>query len=172
MCPQNSETFKSRASAFIHSRVGSVVCFVSVAALAWTLTEHVLYTTTPSLSERLFWKSYDRSSIDRVKRGDFIIFDQYLPEPKGETRSVIKRVTCGPGDTLAVKGDSYFCNEQYLGMAKHKTLLGSDLTPFVFNGPVPQGSVFAMGDHKDSYDSRYWGFKEISKVNARAWAIF
>lgn len=172
MCQPSNKGLGSRLSAFARSRVGSVVCLIATVGLAWTLTEHLLVTTTPSLSQRVFWKSNDISNIDTVKKGDFIIFDQYLPEPKKETRSVIKRVACASGDTLSVQGDSYYCNGQYLGIAKHKSLLGNPLTPFVYNGTVPQGSVFAMGDHRDSYDSRYWGFKKLNAVNARAWAIF
>jgi signal peptidase I/conjugal transfer pilin signal peptidase TrbI len=170
--PSNSIDLKSRVSAFVHTRIGTVLCLLLSAGLAWFLTEHVLVTTTPSLSQRVFWRSYDQAGIATVKRGDYVIFDQYLPEPRKETRSVIKRVACGPGDTLSVKDDYYYCNGQYLGMAKHKTIMGSTLTPFVYNGVVPKGSVFALGDHKDSYDCRYYGFKDISKLNARAWAIF
>lgn len=158
--------------AFAKSPVGSVVCFGVAGLASWLLASHLLITTTPSLSERVFWKTSDRAKIESVQRGDFVIFDQFLPEPKQEVRSLIKRVACGPGDTLTVTGDSYFCNGQYLGLAKHKTRMGSPLTPFVFNGVIPPGNLFAMGDHKDSYDSRYWGFKEISKINARAWAFF
>jgi len=163
---------RARLSSFAHTRVGSIVCLVLAAGIAWMASERVLITTTPSLSNRVFWRSLDRAKIASVKRGDFIIFDHLLPEPKHEIRSVIKRVGCGPGDNLAVKDDYYFCNDQYIGLAKHKTILGNPLTPFVYNGVIPQGVVFAVGDHRDSYDSRYWGFQEIKGIQARAWAIY
>lgn len=157
--------------ALFTTRMGKVACLIISAALAWVVTEHLMITTTPSLSERVFWKSRVRSEIKSVKTGGFVVFDMYLPEPKGETRSLIKRVGCSAGETLKVTGDDYYCNDRYIGKAKHKTLMGSPLTPFVYNGPVPEGKVFAVGDHKDSYDSRYWGFLDLDKVEARAWAI-
>lgn len=151
--------------------MGMVACLIISAAVAWVVTEHLMVTTTPSLSERVFWKTRDREAIKTVKTGGFVVFDMYLPEPKGETRSLIKRVGCSEGETLKVEGDDFYCNGNYLGKAKHKTLMGSPLKPFVFNGTVPYGKVFAVGDHKDSYDSRYWGFLDLNKVEARAWAI-
>jgi signal peptidase I/conjugal transfer pilin signal peptidase TrbI len=167
-----NSSFGGKVSAFCHTLSGIAFCMTLSAGLAWFLADHVLVTTTASLSQRVFWRSFDRKDIVNTKQGDFVIFDQYLPEPRKETRSVIKRVTCGPGDSLVVKDDEYYCNDRYLVRAKQNTLMGSPLVPFVFNGVVPQGKVFATGDHIDSYDSRYYGFKDISKVYARAWALF
>jgi signal peptidase I/conjugal transfer pilin signal peptidase TrbI len=32
--------------------------------------------------------------------------------------------------------------------------------------------MFVMGEHKDSYDSRYFGFVDKSRILARAYPIF
>jgi type IV secretory pathway protease TraF len=53
-------------------------------------------------------------------------------------------------------------------MAKVITLKGATLPMFVFNGKVPDGMLFVSGQHKDSFDSRYWGFLEQRRVEAIA----
>ena len=43
-------------------------------------------------------------------------------------------------------------------MAKEISLQGKKLTAFKYAGTVPEGKMFLTGSHKDSYDSRYFGF--------------
>ena len=43
---------------------------------------------------------------------------------------------------------------------------------FAFNGKIPSDFMFVMGEHKDSYDSRYFGLKEKSRVRAKLYPIF
>ena len=61
-----------------------------------------------------------------------------------------------------------FCGNRFLGVAKTKSMKGEPVQPFVFNGIVPINKVFATGGHKDSYDSRYFGFVERSKITGLA----
>ena len=66
----------------------------------------------------------------------------------------------------------FFCNGEYLVRAKDFSLKGEPLQHFTFNGPVPKGFMFVMGQHKDSFDSRYFGFVEKSRILAKAYPIF
>jgi len=78
---------------------------------------------------------------------------------------VTKKVGCVAGDLLEVrKGNAFFCNHVLIGHAKDKTKDGQPLNVFLFNGTVPEGKLFAFGTNKDSYDSRYFGFVDVAKV--------
>lgn len=78
---------------------------------------------------------------------------------------VSKKVGCIEGDRLEVKnGNAFYCNNVLIGYAKKTTKDGQPLTMFNFNGVVPKGKIFAYGTNKDSYDSRYYGFVDVSKV--------
>ena len=93
---------------------------------------------------------------------------------QGKPQSLIKEVTCVPGDALQVdtRNRFFYCNGQYLGMAKVITLKGALLPMFVYSGRIPGGRLFVSGRHRDSFDSRYWGFLDARNVRAIATPIF
>ena len=130
-------------------------------------------TLTPSLSHRIFWVSRNPHSIGR---GDYVFFeDAELARTVGkpEHPNIFKIIRCDAGDTLTVDADKrFFCNGEFLGVAKDYSLKGEKMHSFNFNGKIPKGSMFVMGDHKDSYDSRYFGLKDKSRIRAKLHPIF
>jgi len=130
------------------------------------LCSRLAFAISPSVSHRLFL--LERSG--RVPRkGDYVIFSFASPLlESGKRQRLIKQVACEPGDTLKVdiRNRFFYCNGNYLGMAKVITLKGKTLPLFVYNGQVPEGMLFVSGQHKDSFDSRYWGFLDQQEVEA------
>lgn len=128
---------------------------------------------TPSLSHRVYWVS---RNPHRVGRGDYVFFeDAELARKVGkpEHPNIFKLIGCDEGDTLTVDaGRRFFCNGVFLGAAKDYSLTGDKMQSFAFNGKIPLGYMFVMGEHRDSYDSRYFGLKEKSRVRARLYPIF
>ncbi len=128
---------------------------------------------SPSLDQNvfLFKKGLDRE----LKNGDVIKFKMTKQTPYSPTKDIdyAKEIKCLPGDTLVTKGLEYYCNDQLLGRAKTIDSQGRPVTTFFqYGGVVPNDSYFVMGTHKDSHDSRYWGFvdkKEITGV--MVWGI-
>ena len=128
---------------------------------------------TPSLAHRIFWVSKDPQ---QVGRGDYVFFeDAELAKAVGkpEHPNIFKIIRCDEGDTLTVDAEKrFFCNGDFLGVAKDYSLKSEKMQYFDFNGKIPKGFMFVMGEHKDSYDSRYFGFKEKSRVRAKLYPIF
>jgi conjugal transfer pilin signal peptidase TrbI len=128
---------------------------------------------TPSLDHRVFWVS---RNPHQVGRGDYVYFvDQELARKVGKpgTPDIFKRIRCDEGDILTVDAAKrFFCNGEYLGTAKDYSRKGEKMQYFEFNGKIPQGFMFVMGEHRDSYDSRYFGFVEKSRVRAKLYPIF
>jgi signal peptidase I len=103
----------------------------------------------------------------------FSITKRPLPVGFGRKETTaIKRIACGEGRLLTVEGLYFYCGGRFLGAAKTTTSTGAAITPFTYNGLVPNGSYFVMGDNKNSYDSRYWGFLKKEAIIARAYPIF
>ncbi len=121
-------------------------------------------TLTPSLNHRIFFLT----GSSEVKINDYVLFTGSNKEPL----PIIKRVSCVPGNLLEVLPPQVFCNKKRLGTLKTVFLNGTPAVPFIFNGIVPRESYFLMGDHKDSYDSRYLGFIQRNQIKAIAYPIF
>jgi signal peptidase I/conjugal transfer pilin signal peptidase TrbI len=88
------------------------------------------------------------------------------------SEDVMKILGCNEGDLLAVDAEKrFYCNGEYLVRAKDYSLKGEPLRHFVYRGTVPKGFMFVMGEHKDSYDSRYFGLVDKSRILAKAYPI-
>lgn len=117
----------------------------------------------------MFFKSSDRD----YKTGQYVVIQTDSADPFAKGRLITKKIGCAPGETLKIAGDDYFCREEYLGKAKHYSKTGVPVKPFnpcgsvVCEQVVPDGMYFVVGTHKDSYDSRYFGFVPKEKIVAR-----
>lgn len=139
------------------------------------LPARISVTLTPSVKHRIWWLSQDTF---QVRQGQYVLFHlpysslagMVVPESvvSGEDIQAIKRVGCDEGEMLNRKGRDFFCKEEFLGRAKEQSQNGEPLTPFLFSGRIPPGKVFLVGDHPDSFDSRYFGL--VEKSNYLAWA--
>lgn len=126
---------------------------------------------TRSIDPIAVWVQHNPDPDRRISTGEYVTFDQYAPKPYAKTMTLIKRVGCVEGETLNVDhNDYYYCNGRYLAAAK-KEVAGKSSTPFRFNGTVPPGKLFLVGDFPGSYDSRVWGFMDRSRIKGVAWPL-
>jgi signal peptidase I len=110
-----------------------------------------------------------------VQRGDVIVF--IFPEDR--SKDFIKRVVGVAGDTVEIRGKKVSINgKQVDDPYAHfegddpQNVLPASRDDF---GPtrVPENQLFVMGDNRDrSYDSRFWGFVDLSDVRGKAFLIY
>ena len=143
-------------------------------------------TTTPSLTHRIYLISRI-SDAREIKKGSYLLFSMgHTYAKNGQAREAIRRAMAGrekgyrattsipamkmarcmPGDYLKASDRLYYCNGEFLGRAKEYSLKGERVDNFVYDGAVPPGKIFVMGEHKDSFDSRNFGFIEAKDVTA------
>ena len=144
-------------------------------------------TTTPSLVHRIYLISRI-SDAKEIRKDSYVLFtmrNKYMsngqaidvmgkvpPHQKHKDRDmaaatpVMKIARCLPAEHLKVSDRMYYCNGEYLGRAKEYSLRGEKVENFVFDDAVPPGKIFVMGEHRDSLDSRYFGFIEATDVIA------
>ncbi|MBF0343869.1 MAG: signal peptidase I [Nitrospirae bacterium] len=108
------------------------------------------------------------------QRGEIVVFKF----PEDTSRDFIKRVVAKEGDVVEIKEKKVYVNgkvldepyTQYVDTTGKKNSVPRDIL-----GPitVPKGKLFVMGDNRDqSYDSRFWGFVDISLVKGEALIIY
>jgi signal peptidase I len=113
--------------------------------------------------------------LRKPHRGDIIVF-KYPEDPK---RDFIKRVVGVDGDMIESRNKDVFVNGRKL-VEPYVQHVDSDVKPRDMDrrdnfGPVivPKDKVFVMGDNRDqSYDSRFWGFVDLSLVKGNAMIIY
>jgi len=160
-------------------RKTKTACLVTTALLliiGVALPYKLSITMTPSLKHRVYWLLHNP---EKIKKGDYILFyfeDIATQYRLDEKRDMMKIVGCDEGDTVSVNSEKeYFCNGTSLGVkAKDISLKGEPLVNFMppSDGKVPPGCIFVIGQHKDSLDSRYFGYISKHRVRAKAYPIF
>lgn len=108
------------------------------------------------------------------EKGGYLVFrfpGKRFYSPKDE---FVKKYVGGSGDIVETRGQEIYLNGQKIATAKEKSLKGVPLYPLHFNGPIPSGKYFVMGESKDSYDSRYddVGLVDSGDVVGAAYPVF
>jgi len=108
-------------------------------------------------------------------RGDIVVFIY----PEDRSKDFIKRVIGVAGDTIEIRNKKIFLNgmpyEDGHGVYVEDFIIPAAVQPRDNFGPVkvPPGKIFTMGDNRDqSYDSRFWGFVDLSDVLGKALFIY
>jgi hypothetical protein len=103
----------------------------------------------------------------QAQRGDLVeltIQDKMIEH--GHPQAVTKELKCEAGDVLSFDGKSHYCNGSKIDdINLTRTQDGQVINAFVWNGPVPAGKAYVLGDHPHSYDSRYFGFVDASGLH-------
>lgn len=137
----------------------STVTLISVGYVGFSfIWNHIEIVISPSVKSRIYIKNSGEFIKGSYAR--FSIKNELLPE--GAT-TITKRFGCMAGETLETRDRSHYCSGIYLDTAKEKSVDGLDLPLFIFNGVIPDGYAYMSGYHHDSFDSRYWGFLDMSR---------
>ena len=117
------------------------------------------------LTERVSYYFHD------PKRGDVVVF---LP-PVSEDE-YIKRVIGLPGDTVAIRNNQVYLNNQLLTedyLPKETVTADGNFIKEGESYTIPADKFIVLGDNRShSYDSRSWGPIKKSDIRGRAWIIY
>ena len=125
---------------------------------------------------------YVRVPSQEIKTGDYIVY-----EPSEEVKKIIVRNGWGEGkyDFLkkvgAVSGEKYSIDNEtlafeiggkYFGQVYEKDTAGNELPKLRGKFKVPQGYILPVATSARSFDGRYSGAIEISRIKAKVVPIF
>lgn len=141
-------------------------------ALSWILRTYVVEARviptgsmlpTIQLQDRVVVDKFFFKYFGEIERGDIIVF--HPPETAHATEDFIKRVIGLPGDTIEIRDHTTYVNGEPLSEPYLNERPNEDFGPVT----VPEGSLFVMGDNRNSSDdSRSWGFLPIENVSGKA----
>ena len=137
-----------------------------------------IYIASPSMEPTLAVGAHlfmDRVSLRLrdPRRGEIIVFRS----PVGEDIDLVKRVIAVPGDTVEIRNKQLYVNGEKLpdphAYFSDSTIMPSGRRDNMPPTQVPEGKFFVMGDNRDrSYDSRFWGFANISDIKGKATFVY
>jgi signal peptidase I len=112
---------------------------------------------------------------DKPQRGDVVVF--VFPEDR--SKDFIKRVVGVAGDRVEIRSKKVYINGKEVD-DPHAYFAGYDPQAGPVGsgdeyGPkvIPENHVFVLGDNRDrSYDSRFWGYVNLSDVRGKAFLIY
>lgn len=113
------------------------------------------------------------AKLGDVERGDVVVF----VSPVDHETDLIKRVIAVAGDTVEIRDKRLYVNNEAVPdtNAHFDDTNVSSVGPRDNFGPVtvPPGKFFVLGDNRDrSYDSRFWGFADVSDIKGKATFIY
>jgi signal peptidase I len=158
-----------------------VIILIVIAGAA--IPNYFAVTTTPSLNKRIFFIIKSKQ-IEKLKTGDYVMFSLLKSKPESDLPpklvrmikddgedSEIKKIGCAAGEELKNIGNEFYCKNKLIAKAKEYSLGGERLKKFEFSGKIPKGNMFLVGDHVDSYDSRYFGFIKAKDIIAMLYPL-
>lgn len=113
------------------------------------------------------------AKVGDVDRGDIVVF----VSPVDHQTDLIKRVIAVGGDKVELRAKRLLVND-VPSDDLHAHFDDSNVNtvgPRDNFGPVvvPEGKFFVLGDNRDrSYDSRFWGFANVSDIKGKATFIY
>ena len=162
-------------------RIFIVIILIVIAGAA--VPNYFAVTTTPSLNKRIFFIIKSKQ-IEKLKTGDYVMFSLLKSKPESDLPpklvrmikddgkdSEIKKIGCAAGEELKNIGNEFYCKNKLIAKAKEYSLGGERLKKFEFSGKIPKGNMFLVGDHVDSYDSRYFGFIKAKDIIATLYPL-
>lgn len=124
------------------------------------------------LPQHVYWVKLQPPGI--VRRGAVVAFvaPHGLMLPRFDGKMIAKEVAGLPGDHIVVKNDRAYVNGAFVGQLILNAKLGRGPGGFDRDQIVPPGKVFLLGTLPRSYDSRYWGFLDQSRLIGAVTPLF
>jgi conjugal transfer pilin signal peptidase TrbI len=127
----------------------TTLLFVPVAI--W-LSMHYRVNLSPSMPWTLAKVEYGR--LPNI--GEFMLYEYRGTMVGLPSRTFFKQVAGGPGDRIRVVGRTVWVGNNLIGEAMSHTRAGRPLSVIsISDGAIPDGFLFAKGEHASSFDSRY-----------------
>ena len=162
-------------SEFLRVRWGArgavlVLCLCLILSAAYLCGVRLSFNISGSLPFRVFLTV--RNAEISCGAGSIGLFRLKVPNPYWDYGALFaKRFVGCPGDEIRTEGAEFYLNGKRIAVASKHDSNGVAVSSFEFDGVIPDGSYFVLGDGGKSYDSRYWGFVRKSWIVGRGFPL-
>lgn len=144
-----------------------ILCFLPIIMIicARINNYYIGYNLSSSINKIIF--IYKKDNSYKPKRGDLIIFKVKENDPFFANKKFTKYVIALPNDNIKFQENNYKINDIVTFTAKEFGKKGQKLTNFQLpnkNNIIPKDNYFTASFHRDSYDSRYFGYVHQNQI--------
>lgn len=146
---------------------GAIAAFAAVVAALPSATDQLLYNRTPSVPVGFYLRTgtpIARGSFVTVRARDVAPAAARARGFDGERNRFIKRVAAVAGDHVCAVGGLLTINEGVPLTRRSRDSTGAELVRWNECRTLLEGEVLLLGDTADSFDGRYWGPIDRSRI--------
>jgi type IV secretory pathway protease TraF len=111
---------------------------------------------------------------DKNITNDYVVFEYNKIDYKNyhNGKLFIKKIGCDSGQHLLVQEYKVVCDGRIIAAKFIKNREGQVLPNYRYDGIIPNNEFFALGEHIQSFDSRYFGLVDKKQIINSARRIF
>lgn len=111
---------------------------------------------------------------DKNITNDYVVFEYNKIDYKNyhNGKLFIKKIGCDSGQNLLVQEYKVVCDGRIIAAKFIKNKEGQVLPNYRYDGIIPNNEFFALGEHIQSFDSRYFGLVDKKQIINSARRIF
>lgn len=134
--------------------------------------EKLLITTSASLPYRI-WLRGAVPEAGALKIGSYLAYRRTHPwTDDAQPTLMVKSIGCLPGQAIRMDRGSFYCGANWLGEALREDSQGQALEPTNFQGVIPAGHFFMVGEHPRAWDSKYYGLIRYEEFEIHVTPLF
>lgn len=145
-------------TAVTHTNSSSIVKVFFFIGMAMTfIGVHVAFSRLTVGSESV--KPYLLFRTDEIpQQGDYVTFPFHHPLIQTKAKYWVKLLACNEGQYLLRHDNHFYCDGIFFADARLLSKRNEPLPQFYYDGRIPAGHAFVLGDGQNSFDSRHFGF--------------
>lgn len=146
----------------------AIICFAVIMLIAgyfYSINYKIYFNLSPSFDAKILLvnKKIDKNSLNY---GNLVVFkNRFLTKYTPKRNILAKQISCKENDELIRINNNFYCNGKQIATAKDFDSNNEKMDIYYpTNKIIAKDKLFVTSNHKNSYDSRYFGLIDKNEI--------